>query len=146
MAVSFKKMTGTWDVVEAKFETTDGNIIEPWGPSPIGMGIFTDEGYFSAQFMRSGRAKFAGEFPIPEEKQQTYDDYLAFYGRYSVDEEKGTVSIFIEGSTNANWIGEEQVRYCEIKDNNHVILRTPPLKYFGLEYIGTLAWKQRGQH
>lgn len=144
MTESIKKMAGAWDVVEAKFETTDGNIIEPWGPSPVGMGIFTDEGYFSAQFMRSGRVKFAGMFPTPEEKQQTYDDYLAFSGRYSADEEKGTITISIEGSTNANWIGEDQVRYYEIKDDNILILRTPPLKYFGLEYIGTLAWKQRG--
>lgn len=142
MPGSIKEMTGTWDVVDAKFETTDGKTIEPWGP-PVGMGIFTGEGYFSAQFMRSGRAKFAGEFPTPEEKQKAYDDYLAFYGRYSVDEEKETVTISIEGSTNANWIGEDQVRYYEIKGNNSLILRTPPLKNFGLEYVGPLVWKRR---
>ena len=37
--------------------------------------------------MRAERTKFAGNMPTQEEKQKAYEDYLSYYGRFSVDEE-----------------------------------------------------------
>ena len=137
-----ESMLGVWELVEAKFETSDGNVIEPYGPKPLGLGILTEDGHLSGQLMRAGRSKFAGEMPTPEEKQKAYDDYLAYYGRFSIDEEKGIMTTVVEGATNANWVGTKQVRYYEFEGDNFVILRTPPLKRSGLELVGTLAWKR----
>jgi hypothetical protein len=39
------RMVGVWELAEAKFETLDGNVIEPYGPSPLGLGIITENGY-----------------------------------------------------------------------------------------------------
>ena len=97
------KVVGIWDLVETKFETANGEVIEPLGPSPLGMGIVTADGHSSAHLMRSGRSKFAGDMPTQEEKQKVYDDYLGYYGSYSIDEEKGTITTLVEGATNANW-------------------------------------------
>jgi hypothetical protein len=64
------RMVGVWELAEAKFETLDGNVIEPYGPSPLGLGIITENGYLSAQIMRAGRTKFTGDIPTQEEKQK----------------------------------------------------------------------------
>ena len=138
------RMAGVWELVKANFETPDGNKFEPWGPSPTGIAIITADGHYSAQIMRSGRAKFAGDLPTQEEKQKAYDDYMAYYGyNISIDEETGTSTNFVEGATNANWVGGEQVRYCEMKDDDHMILRTPPFEIARLKLVGTLSWKRR---
>jgi hypothetical protein len=137
------RVVGVWELAEAKIETPDGKVIELFGPSPLGLGIITENGYVSAQIMRAGRTKFTRDMPTQEEKQQAYDDYLAYYGRFSIDEEKGIMTTLVEGATNANWLGDEQVRYYEFKGDNYVILRTPPFNRAGLELVGTLAWKRR---
>lgn len=94
--------------------------------------------------MRSGRSRFAGDLPTQEEKQKAYEDYLAYYGSFVIDEEMGTLTTLVEGATNTNWVGEKQVRYLELKDEKNFILPTPPLKVAGLELVGTFAWKRRG--
>jgi hypothetical protein len=136
------RLVGVWELVEAKFETSDGSVIEPYGPSPLGLGIITENGYLSAQIMRAERTKFAGNMPTQEEKQKAYDDYLSYYGHFSIDEEKGIMTTLVEGATNPNWVGDKQVLYYEFKGDNYVILQTPPLKRAGLELVGTLAWKR----
>ena len=136
------KMVGVWELAEAKFETPDGTVLEPYGTSPLGLGIVTDDGHLSAQIMRAQRSKFAGDIPTQEEKQKAYDDYLAYYGRFSIDEENGIMTTLVEGATNANWVGDKQVRYYEFKGDNYVILRTPLLKRAGLELVGSLAWRR----
>jgi hypothetical protein len=35
-----------------------------------------------------------------------------------------------------------QGRYYELKEDNYVIMRTPPLNRAGLKLVGTLAWKR----
>jgi hypothetical protein len=109
------RLVGVWELVEAKFETSDGSVIEPYGPSPLGLGIITENGYLSAQIMRAERTKFAGNMPTQEEKQKAYDDYLSYYGHFSIDEEKGIMTTLVEGATNANWVGDKQVLYYEFK-------------------------------
>jgi hypothetical protein len=108
------------------------------------MAIITADGHYSARLMRSGRSKFGGDLPTQEEKQKAYDDYTAYYGyNISIDEETGTITSFVEGATNANWVDGEQVRYCEMKDADHMILRTPPFEIAALKVVGTLHWKRR---
>ncbi len=57
-----------------------------------------------------------------------------------VDSSAGTFTSRVLGATNANWVGGEQLRYFEMRDNDYVVLRTPPLAYAGVELVGTLAW------
>jgi hypothetical protein len=52
------------------------------------------------------------------------------------------MTTLVEAATNANWVGDKQVRYYEFKGDNYVIMRTPPLNRAGLELVGTLAWKR----
>ncbi len=59
------------------------------------------------------------------------------------DEEQGTLIHRVDGSSHPNWKGRELIRYLEIKDKDHIIVRTPPTVYAGKEVIGLLSWRRR---
>lgn len=139
-----RKLAGCWDLVEAHFMRSDGTKIEPWGPLPTGMFIVTQKGELSVHVMRTKRNRFASEQATPEEKQRAYDDYLGYFAEIiRVDSDAGTVTSRVIGAINANWVGGEQLRYFDLRDDDHIVLRTPPLAYAGVELVGTLAWARR---
>jgi lipocalin-like protein len=139
-----QKLAGCWDLVEAHFTRSDGTKMEPWGPLPTGMFIVTQKGEVSAHVMRTKRNRFASEQPTPEEKQRAYDDCLSYFGQViRIDSEAGTLATHVIGATNANWVGGEQLRYFDLRDEDHIVLRTPPLDWAGVELVGTLAWARR---
>ncbi len=140
-----QKLAGRWDLIDAHITTSKGTTIEPWGPSPTGMFIMTRKGEFSVHLMRTKRSKFMSEQPTPEEKQQAYDDYFGYFAEViRVDSGAGTFTSHVLCAINANWVEGEQLRYFEMRDNDHVVLRTPPLAYAaGVEVVGILAWARR---
>jgi len=86
----------------------------------------------------------AGELPTPAEKQQAYDEYFSYFGRIlRVDDEAGTMVTAVDGATDPGWIGSEQLRYLDVKDDDHIVLRTPPLALAGSEVVGRMAWTRR---
>ena len=138
-------LSGCWDLVECTFTAPDGAVRTPWGAAPVGILVITPSGELSAHGGRSDRAPFAGEDPTPGEKQQAYDDYFSYYGRIvRVDDEAGTMLTAVDGATNPAWIGGEQLRYLDIDDDHHIVLRTPPLSLAGGVVVGRMAWRRRG--
>src|SRR5262245_9859597 len=137
-------LKGSWDLVEATFTAADGSVRKPWGPAPVGIGLFTDSGDFSAHVMRADRDRFVSEHPTPEEKQRAYDDYSSYFGRIlRFDETEGTMISLVGGASNPNWTGGEQIRYLDIEDQDHIVFRTPPLALAGTELVGRLRWQRR---
>lgn len=137
-------LKGAWDLLEATFTARDGSIRMPWGPSPIGMGLITESGDFSAHVMRARRARFASDHPTPAEKQQAYDDYFSYFGRIlRLDDAEGAMISRVGGSSNPNWTGGKQVRYLDIEDQDHIVFRTPPILFAGTEVVGRLRWQRR---
>jgi hypothetical protein len=138
-------LAGCWDLVECTFTAADGTARAPWGAAPIGALLVTPSGDLSAHGGRDDRAPLAGDQPTPDEKQQAYDDYFSYYGRVvRVDEEAGTMVTTVDGATNPDWIGGEQLRYLDIEDDDHIVLRTPPLALAGSVVVGRMAWRRRG--
>jgi hypothetical protein len=138
-------LAGCWDLVGITFTAADGTLRTPWGSTPTGILLITPSGELSAHGGRRDRKPFAGEHPTPEEKQQAYDDYFSYFARIvRVDDEAGTIVSAVDGATNPNWIGSEQLRYLDIEDDNNIVLRTTPLALGGLEVVGRMTWRRRG--
>jgi hypothetical protein len=137
-------LVGAWDLTEATIAGSDGSAPEPWGPSPVGVLVFAADGTFAVQAMRRERATFEGAEPSGEEKQRAYDDYFSYFGRRERFED-GTESMIsrVEGALNPNMVGGEQVRYLEIEDDDHIVLRTPPRTRGGSQFVGTFRWRRR---
>jgi hypothetical protein len=138
-------LTGSWQLLEAKFVTPDGSTHMLWGPSPVGLAIFAPSGDFAAHVMRAGRGRFEGDRPTAAEKQQAYDDYFSYFGHILRFDAAGhTMVSRVWGASNPNWIGGDQIRYLDIETHDHIVFRTPPLAYAGTTVTGELRWQRRG--
>jgi len=139
-------LAGCWDLVECTFTAADGTVQAPWGTAPVGVLLVTPSGELSAHLGRRDRAPFAGEYPTPGEKQQAYDDSFSYFARIvRVDDEAGTFVSAVDGSTNPDWIGGEQLRYLDIEGDDSIVLRTPPLALAGSDVVGRMVWRRRGE-
>ena len=137
---------GTWLLKRFVLETPIGEPIYPLGENPIGISIFDSSRYMSAQLCQRDRPHFASESPALEEFQTAFATYIAYYGRYTVDEKKKTLTTHVQGASNPDWVGEDQLRYYDLSGEK-LVLKTNPLKIKALgdlEVIGCVTWEKAG--
>jgi hypothetical protein len=108
-----KQIVGTWLAVSVSVQRPDGSKLEPFGPNPNGVTIFTSDGRFALINTRPGRAKFASNNRLegtPDENKATVQGTLAYFGTYTVNEADRSFSIHIDADTFPNDEGIEQKR------------------------------------
>ena len=97
----------------------------------------------SAQLMRAGRPKFVSNnqaLGTPEEILQSFQGYVAYYGRCELDLEKQTITTHVEGSLYPNWVGGEQIRFY---NSTRSTCSADTVDYSGDEKItGVLTWQR----
>jgi hypothetical protein len=107
------QLVGTWNLVIAEITAANGTKTLPFGPSPKGQIIFTADGHFSQVHVSSGLPKIAGNNRLngtDADNKAIVQGTLSFFGTYSVDEEKKTVTFNIVASTYPNAEGTTQTR------------------------------------
>ncbi|MCI0676120.1 MAG: lipocalin-like domain-containing protein, partial [Phycisphaerales bacterium] len=117
---------GGWRLVSYEYRTTDGKITHPMGESPVGRLVYDPSGRMSVQIMAQKRSRFEGERMAEgtsAEKQAAFEGYIAYYGRYAVDEAVGKVIHYVEASLFPNWSGTEQERKYEFASGGRLVLR-----------------------
>jgi hypothetical protein len=118
-----EQLVGTWKLVSATVERNDEKV-EAFGPNPLGYFIFTANGHFSWNFMRSERPKFASnnrQTGTPEEYRAAVQGNISAFGTYMITPE-GSLTLQIIGSSFPNWDGTTQRRMIEISGDQ--------MKYF----------------
>jgi len=106
-----QQLVGTWTFVSSTTKLPDGS--PAWGSNPKGLVIFTENGRYSSQIMRSDRPKFASNNRAqgtPEENKAAVQGAISSFGTYSVNEANKTYTIRFEGSSYPNLEGTEQTR------------------------------------
>src|SRR5260370_23355352 len=86
-----EQLVGTWTFVSSTTKLPDGS--PAWGSNPKGLVIFTENGRYSSQLMRSDRPKFASNnraHGTPEENKGTAQGTISSFGTYSVNEANKT--------------------------------------------------------
>ncbi|MFN7935088.1 MAG: lipocalin-like domain-containing protein [Bryobacteraceae bacterium] len=92
---------GTWRLIAFESHSADGAITLPFGDQPKGMLVYTPQGHMSGQAMRSDHDPQAAG-PL--------DNYIAYFGTFTVDDAAREVVHHVEGSLYPNWVGTEQRR------------------------------------
>lgn len=92
---------GTWRLLAYESLAPDGSITLPFGEAPAGLLIYTTDGRMSGQVMRRTRDPLASG-PL--------DNYIAYFGAFSIDDDAQEVVHRVEGSLYPNWIGTQQRR------------------------------------
>ena len=84
-----EEIVGAWTLVSVTSETDDGNKGEPFGPSPKGVIIFSNDGHFSLFQSRAEIPKIAANDRAKatrEEAQSVVASSIAYYSTYLIDE------------------------------------------------------------
>lgn len=117
-----KKFVGAWKLVSVEGE----DPVFPLGyEHPSGMIIYDASGWMSGQIAVKGdRKPFARGLRsgTVEEKAAAFDSYFAYYGTYTVDSEKKTVTHHVEDHSWPGRHGVDNVRWFEFDGNDRLIL------------------------
>ena len=137
------KFVGVWRLLSVEYRSDDGAIVEsPFGADAEGTIMYDSLGNMSAQIARKDRPRFSSadrSAGTVEEKTAAFESYVAYYGRYRVDERDRTVTHEVQQALFPNWAGGKQVRYYTFADRT-LTLRTPPFQYLGKRVTAVLLW------
>jgi hypothetical protein len=140
------RLLGAWSLVSLHVKWADGRFTYLLGENATGFICYDPSGFFSAQLMRQNRPLFVSndmQRGEPIEINQAFEGYIAYWGRYEVNEETETVNYLPEGSLFPNWIGTVQPRKIEFEEGQ-ITLSSQPMVINGLEGVGVVQWQRAG--
>lgn len=122
--IANEKFDGSWELKEWTAELTSGEIVYPYGEDAKGVLTYDKFGNMAVQLMKNKRPKFLSEDPLnaqPEEVWDAYNGFIAYSGSYEADTSSNKVIHHIRLSSFPNWVGQNQIRYYEFKDDNLIL-------------------------
>jgi hypothetical protein len=136
-----ESLVGTWSLVslEVHQEHNRGAV---FGTEPRGIQIMAPNGRFAVITTRSELPRYASGNRIlgtDAEYRAIGQGSNATYGRYTVDEEAGTVTFHVEVSTFPNWEGQDQVRAFRLEGDEWRYVNPSPTVGEGTVHV---RWKR----
>jgi Lipocalin-like domain len=113
MPTLFDQLLGAWELVSYELEIGAGRTAHPLGDDAVGLLIYTPQGWMSVNIMRPGPARWASPNPAAATESEIATaaaGYLAYAGRFTVDESASVVEHHVNVSLFPNWIGDVQKR------------------------------------
>ena len=111
------RLLGAWRLVTWEEQLASGEVDYPLGPDAVGQLTYSPSGRVSAQLVRPDQPRFGDDDwrkATPDERADTWLGYFGYFGRYSIDEEAGSVTHHVEGAWFPNLVGTNQVRYYHL--------------------------------
>jgi len=140
------QLMGAWELVSYFEKPLNGSPLNhPMGKKPMGLIMYTPDGYMSAQLMRPNPGHFASDDwfkATPEEYGTAASTYFAYTGPFEVDEEKKIVTHFVLVSLFPNWIGKKQQRVARIEGNILHLSTASPIQSGGQIVNAYLQWRR----
>jgi hypothetical protein len=133
---------GAWELVSYTIEDSpSGDTTYPLGRHPVGLIMYTDDGYMSAQLMRPDR--FTADAPEGTAAADSAfaTGYLAYSGPFHVDEATGTLYHQVRVSLYPEWLGSTQLR-CSHLEDDVLTLSGSNTSADGVTSTHTLHWKR----
>jgi len=137
-----EKFVGTWRLVSMETRGEGGEISYPLGKDAIGYITYTREGYFSVITQSKNRRKFATLDLMGgtvEEKVAAANSFIGYCGEYEAKDDK--VIHHVELSFFPNWVGGDQERQYEFKDNR-LTLSTGIMPLQGRMQSARIVWER----
>ena len=139
-------LIGAWELVSAVERDVESGVeTKVLGERPRGFILYTPDGYMSAQLQGPARAPFEeGDLlrGSPEEYVAAGSSYIAYSGRFFVDEVKRSLSHEMAVSFFANWLGQRQVRLVEVDGERLQLSTDGPQRFNGTLKTATISWRR----
>lgn len=115
-----ERLAGTWRLQSYETVHADGRVDYPFGEAVVGLLVYTKDGFMNGQVMRCNRTLLPSGYRRKgaiEEALDAFDGYIAYCGRYTVDEAASEVIHHVDASLYPNWVGGEQRRNVRFEGN-----------------------------
>src|SRR5947209_18336000 len=140
------QLIGAWKLICHAERPVDGlPSFYPMSEKPMGIIMYTPDGFMSAQLMHPDRKPFAsGDWfkGTDEEYKQEASTYIAYSGPFHVDEEKKTLTHSMFVSLFPDWTGQTQPRAVKIENDVLHLGSVSPIKSAGKTVMSHLTWKR----
>ena len=116
------QVAGTWRLMSAEDRNTQGQWIPgTFGTPPSGYFIYDATGYASIQIMTTPPVTLSDpdNGPTAAEALQIFNNYIAYYGTWTVDE--STITVNVEGSYDPTMVGTPQPRPYTLEGDTLII-------------------------
>ncbi|HTR25457.1 MAG TPA: lipocalin-like domain-containing protein [Terriglobales bacterium] len=142
------EFVGAWQLVRVETIRPNGEIIYPfYGKHPQGLIVYDASGWMSVQIVSDPqpnvpKADSREEFlsAPASEKAAAIDGYYAYWGRWTVDTTKGTITHHIEQSLYPAERGEDGVRHFVIEGDKLTL--TADTNEMGERHQRKLVWRR----
>jgi hypothetical protein len=121
MTPLFDQLLGSWELVAYTLEPDSGHAYHPLGEDATGSLVYTPQRWMSVNIMRPRRPKWASPVPAAGTQAETAEaaaGYLAYAGRFTVDEAASVVEHLVTTSLFPNWIGETHRRIVDLSGDD----------------------------
>jgi len=122
------RLLGRWDLVEFAEIDPAGERLHVLGRDATGFIAYGIDGWVSVQMMASGRTAYDGtsvDGGTPQQSAEAAASYLAYAGRYTVDEGARMVVHHVELSLQPNWVGHAMPRHVRFEGARGLVLTAP---------------------
>jgi hypothetical protein len=140
------QLIGAWKLVSYEERPVDGSPpFYPMSEKPMGIIMYTPDGYMSAQLCMPDRRPFAsGDWfkGTDQDYKQEASTYIAYTGPFHVDEEKRTLTHTMFISLFPNWIGQTQPRVVRIEGSTLYLSTASPITSGGKVVNSHLRWER----
>lgn len=140
-------LVGTWELVSRLDHTSGGERrVDPLlGDDPVALLIYDRTGHFAAQFMKRDRADLPAAASAPAALNNTRAEggYDAYFGAYSVDDARSTVTQTLHGSLSPGNVGQVLAREMHVV-GDVLTIRLDTTSFDGEPVTRTLTWRRVG--
>lgn len=139
-----RALLGAWSLRSYVEERAGAAPHHPLGAGAGGSLMYTPDGCVSVLMMRVDRPPFvSGDWFRPtSEEIVAASAFIAYSGRYVVDEAARTVAHDIDVSFFPNWIGHRQVRSAELEGDELILTPTAAILSEGRLVVPRLRWRR----
>jgi hypothetical protein len=145
-------LVGTWELLSRVDRTAAGERrIEPrLGEDPVALLYYDHSGHFAAQFMKRNRSPEEPAAPEPavtgghtaaQNNSRAQGGYDAYFGTYTVDDSRGTVTQRLFGALSVENVGLVLTRAMTV-DGDQLTIALETAAADGEPVTRTLVWRR----
>jgi len=119
-----EKFIGSWELKKWTAELNDGTEFFPFGEDAVGRISYDSDSNMSVHIMKNNRPPFHSEDPLnatPDEMFTAFGDFISYCGSYVIYNNPNQVVHQIKISSFPNWVGQNQIRKFEFKDDKLIL-------------------------
>lgn len=140
------ELIGTWKLLSYIEVPLDGDdSLFPMGQNPYGILMYSPEGYMAVQISKEERMLYKSNdkmMATQEEMVSSLQGYIAFCGKYQIDNNRAVVSYSVQSSLFPNWKDQLQHRKIDFDGDVLYLKSTEPILSNGVYVNSYMTWRR----